>query len=161
MFVIYTFFFFLLFPEVLTMGSASDLSPAKISQIKVLLSLEKYSQRQIAELVCVSQSSVRNIQKKVKENQTLSPHRVGRCGRKKITTPRSERKIERITLENRRSSRRQIQDLLRDSGVNVSSMTLRRRWKEMGFTCRRPVKKPKLTPAMMQKRLAFAREYSD
>ncbi|CAK1590972.1 unnamed protein product [Parnassius mnemosyne] len=38
-------------------------------------------------------------------------------------------------------------------------MTLRRRWKEQNFSCRRPLKKPKLTPAMRLKRLEFAKKY--
>lgn len=143
------------------MGKAADLSPAKIREVSTLLNLGTYTQRKIAALANISQSTVRNISKKLNENESLSPNRVGKCGRKRITTPRTERKIQQITLQNRRKPEHTIRKLLEDSGIALSRMTLRRRWMEMGFCCRRPVKKPKLTPVMMKKRLAFARKYAN
>lgn len=143
------------------MGKASDISGKKAFQIETLLDHSDYSQRKIAGLAGVSQSTVRNIKRKLQENSTLSPKRFGRCGRKRITTSRGDRKIQQITLENRRRSQKVIKELIQESGVKISCMTLRRRWKEMGFSCRRPLKKPKLTSSMKMKRLVFARKYAD
>lgn len=141
------------------MGKCSDLSPRKKSEIKTLLTHTNHSQRKIAQLAGVSQSTVRNIKKVIDVNQSLSPKRAGKCGRKRLTTPRTEREIRRITVENRRKPRKVIKALLDDAGVTLSDRTLRRRLKELNFSCCRPLKKPKLTQAMRAKRLAFAKMY--
>lgn len=143
------------------MGKRGDISPRKVAEIKTQLLHSGYSQRKIAEIAAVSQSTVKNIKRKLTENVSLTPQRTGKCGRKRITTPRAERKLKQITVENRRKPRKMINALLEDAGVSISDRTLRRRLKEMSFTCRRPLKKPKLTPSMMSKRLAFAKTYRD
>lgn len=84
------------------MGRCSDISPRKRSEIKTLLIHTNHSQRKIAELAGVSQSTVRNIKKAIDANQSLLPKRAGNFGRKRLTTPRMERKIRRVTVENRR-----------------------------------------------------------
>ena len=44
-------------------------------------------------------------------------------------------------------------------GVQACPATVRRRLAEKGFRACRPVKRPKLTPAMMIKRLAWAKAH--
>lgn len=141
------------------MGKCADLTPRKKAQISTMLRHCQYTQRQIADLCDVSQSSVRNIKQKVDAEIPIKEDRVGKCGRKRITTPRTEREIRRITLENRRKPRLVIKKILNDNGVQISERTLRRRFVEMGLKCCRPLKKPKLTPAMKAKRLAWAKEH--
>ncbi|OWR55247.1 putative transposase like protein, partial [Danaus plexippus plexippus] len=71
-----------------TMSREINLSPRIKSEVKTLLLHTSYSQRQIAELV----------------DQPLSPKRKGKYGRKRITTPRSDRKIGDIGLQNRKKN---------------------------------------------------------
>lgn len=78
---------------------------------------------------------------------------------KKGTTFRDERKIRDICVENRKVPRRLITQLVNDAGIQISDRTTRRRVKELGFACRRPAKKPLLTPAMMVKRLKWAKTH--
>jgi DNA-directed RNA polymerase I, II, and III subunit RPABC1 len=141
------------------MARGCDLTPRKKAKISTLLNHSKHSQREIAEIIGVSQSTVRNIKKKLDDNESVETSRLGNCGRKRITTPRTERKIRQVALENRRKPRKALKSLLELDGVSISDRTLRRRFAEMGLACRRPVKKPKLTPAMRQKRMEWALKY--
>jgi DNA-directed RNA polymerase I, II, and III subunit RPABC1 len=110
-------------------------------------------------MTCVSVATVNRIKKNLNKNGDMTPQRKGHCGRKRLTTPRDERKIRDICLENRNKPRRILTALIQDAGIPVSRMTVRRRLKEQGFRCCRPAKKPKLTPAMQQKRLAWAKSH--
>lgn len=155
------FYFYVIFLQCkfIKMGKAKDLSPRKISEIKTLLQHTKHSQRQVAIISKVSRASVDRIKKKLVENIALTPKRVSKCGRKKITTPRDMRKIREICVENRKAPCQILTKLVQEAGVNISLATVRQRVKDLGFTCRRPAKKPLLTPAMKQKRLKWAKEH--
>lgn len=59
-------------------------------------------------------------------------------------------------MEYRRGSHVTIKKIFDDAGCNVSVATVRRNLYENGFKCHRLVKKPKLTPSMIQKRLTWA-----
>ncbi|KAJ4426728.1 hypothetical protein ANN_26527 [Periplaneta americana] len=48
---------------------------------------------------------------------------------------------------------------MRDAGINISSMTTRRRLKELEFSCRSPTKKPFLKPYMVKKRVSWAKQH--
>ena len=50
--------------------------------------------------------------------------------------------------------------VLKDQGINISLGSLRRRSYKLGFKCRKPPKKPKLTTEMIKKRLAWAKKHS-
>lgn len=78
------------------MGRRCDLSPRKKSEVKALLLHTNHSQRKIAELAGVSKSSVNHINVSLAKEMPLSPKRKGRCGRKRMTTPRDDRKIQHI-----------------------------------------------------------------
>ncbi|CAG5039123.1 unnamed protein product [Parnassius apollo] len=143
------------------MGKDKDLSPRKISEIKTLLLHTGHSQRKIASIANVSRASVDRIKKKLDTNVDLTPKRAKNCGRKKITTPRDERKIRDICVENRKAPRKILTKKVQDAGINISLATVRRRMKDLGFICRRPAKKPLLTQAMMSKRLQWAKEHQN
>lgn len=91
----------------------------------------------------------------------FTPKRVNKCGRKKITTPRDMRKIREVCMQNRKAPRALLTKIIQEAGVNISLGTVRRRVKDLGFTCRRPAKKPLLTPAMMEKRLKWAKDHKE
>lgn len=143
------------------MGKAKDLSPSKILEVKTLLLHTKHSQRHTALLSNVSRASVDRIKKKLDANIAFTPKRVNKCGRKKITTPRDMRKIKKICVNNRKAPRALLKKMIQEAGVNISLGTVRRRVKDLGFTCHRPAKKPLLTPAMMKKRLKWAKDHKD
>lgn len=143
------------------MGKSKDITPKKTAEIKSLVMNTGYSNRKIASITKVSRATVDRIKKKMDENVDLTPQRRGKCRRKKITTPRDERKIRDIVLANRKQPRRILTKIMQESGVNISPMTARRRMKDMGFSARRPAKKPLLTPAMMKKRLQWAKQHKD
>lgn len=67
-----------------------------------MLRAQNMSQYQIAQFVGVSQSSVRRIKQKVDLGEDLRAKRKGACGRRRITTERSGRKIRNICVENRK-----------------------------------------------------------
>lgn len=141
------------------MGKRCDLSPRKKCEIRTLLLHTSHSQRKIAELAGVSASTVNIIKENLNQNLPISPQRKGRCGRKKMTTPRDDRKIRDICLDNRKKSSSHLTNIIKEAGIEVSHRTVRRRLAEEGLTGHRPSKKPKLTEAMKKKRLAWAREH--
>lgn len=141
------------------MGRGVDLSPRKKSEVKTLLLLTSHSQRKIAELAGVSKTAVNKIKTNLDQNQPLSPQRKGKCGRKQITTPRTDSKIRDIYLQNRKKSAGLLIQMVQESGIPVSKRTVQPRLAEEGLTGHRPAKKPRLTAAMKKKRLAWAREH--
>lgn len=141
------------------MGRGVDLTPRKKSEVKTLLMHTNHSQRKIAELAGVSKSAVNKIKINLDQDEPLSPKRKGNCGRKRITTPRSDRKIRDICLQNRKKSAGLLTQMVQESGIQVSKRTVQRRLAEEGLTGHRPAKKPRLTEAMKKKRLAWAREH--
>lgn len=92
-------------------------------------------------------------------NQALEPGRVGKCGRKRITTPRTDRKIRDVCLQNRKKSVAHLTTMINNEGINVSKRTVRRRLAEENLVGRRPMKKPRLTEAMKSKRLQWAKQH--
>ena len=112
----------------------------------------------------VSEASVQRIKKKIEAGDDLSPNRKQRCGRKPIFTPRSprsERCLKKICVENRLTTTKIIKSQLQDANVNVSERTVSRKLTEIGFKACRPARKPKLTVAMKAKRLKWAKQWRD
>lgn len=143
------------------MGKASDTSPKKCREIKTLLLHSTHSQRTIATIAGVSKSVVNRIKIKIDQNRPLEANRVGKCGRKRITTPRTDRKIRDICLENRKKSVTRLTTMMNDEGINISKRTVRRRLADENLIGRRPTKKPRLTEAMKKKRLQWARQHKN
>lgn len=140
------------------MGKVSDLTPRTTAGIKTLLKTETYSNRKIARKFLISESSVRRIKKKFESGKELIAQRKQKCGRKRKFTPRGKRCLQKICLEDRFASLKQIKSKLEDSGISVCERTVRRQLSEMGFATCRPAKKPKLTKSARQKRLKWAQE---
>ena len=104
------------------MGKTSDLTPRKSAEVKGLLSTKSYSNREVSRRLFVSESSVRRIKKKIELGQELIPQKKKKCGRKMIFTPRLERCLKKIFLEDRFAT---IQKTLNPSLKAVTSMLLK------------------------------------
>lgn len=141
------------------MGKEKDISPTKLGLIQGYLSSGNHSNRQIAKCVNVSRATVDRIKRKLDNNQSLKLNKRKNCGRNRITTPRTERKIRDIVIENRRKSKKVLKEIINNEGITISLATLRRRMAEQGFKACRPAKKPRLTQAMKDKRLQWAKNH--
>jgi len=70
--------------------------------------------------------------------------------------------IKRIVKRSPLSSINKVRATLLERGVAVSRMTVSRRLsREFGLKSYKPARKPRLTPAMKAKRLAFAKKHQD
>lgn len=141
------------------MGKRQDITNTKKSYIAGLLKAGNLSQRQIAKNEGVSHQTVMRIAKKMKENVSPTTNKRSSCRGIRKTTPRADRKIVQVALENRRATARVLVETLKDRGVEISERTLRRRLDEVNIKCRRPAKKPKLTPKMQKSRLEWAKAH--
>lgn len=136
-----------------------DVNLRKRSKIVTLSEYSDKSQREIARICNVSQGTVSNILRLYKESGTLSPKRVGHCGRKKITSKRDDRYLIHQSKTNPRKTSDSLKQDLASHGAVVSSRTVRRRLLDAGRPARRPVKKQLLTCAMRKARLSWAKKY--
>lgn len=140
------------------MGKVSDITPRKKAKISTLLTNTNYSVRRIANLESVSAATVSRIRRKLDLGESFDVKRLGKCGRKRITTERDDRKILHVIKTARKSAIGEIRHELEEQGIKLSTRTLKRRCYEAGFYCRRPQRKPKLTPTMKKKRKDWAKE---
>lgn len=143
------------------MGKRKDLSAIKIGEISGMLRAKNHTQREIARICHVSQTSVWTISQKMQSEANLTSKRKGRCGRHRITTKRDDRKIRNIVCENRKLPVNAITNLVNDANIKVSRRTVRRRMREENLLGRKPARKPKLTPAMIKKRYEWAKKYKN
>ena len=140
---------------VLNMGMTRDVSTAKKASILALLR----GNRHTVQIATQMQVSKRTVQR-VRQVGSTESFRTGRCGRRRITTPITDRFIRRKALEDRITSCHRLAANLRSAGVNVSKDTVRRRLKEQGVTSVKSVRKPCLTAAMRKKRLDWAKRHA-
>ena len=91
------------------MGGKKDLSPRKKGQLRAMIEETTLTQQQIAKKLGLSQTTVCLYLKRLKNMQTYSPRRVGRCGRKRVSSARADRKLVQLCLRGRRSSSRILQ----------------------------------------------------
>ena len=138
------------------MGKLVQIS--KISKSKVILLKEEgYKNKDIASRLGISEASVCRILKRNKENVTLSPMK--RSGRPRKTTPRTDRKIQRLLQAKPFLSSTEIKRSVPEL-ADVSIRTIRHRLnKDLKLPARKPLKKPLLTPKMAKKRLEFCKQY--
>lgn len=141
------------------MGKTSDFSPRKIGQIRVLLQHSDIKQKEIAQKLSVSPQSVSSIKKKLERGLSLQNGKVGKCGKKRKTTPRLDRKIKNLALKDRRTTCKRISSCLAKEGIIISRRTVNRRLLECGLKAYRPRKKPRLTPKMVNARLNWAKQH--
>ncbi len=112
------------------------------------------AQKVIAKEAGCSQSSVsKHINREVKGRK--------RCGRKKCTSNRDNRTLERIVKQNPFKNVGEIQKEWTAAGVSASRTTMHRRMQDMGFSCRIPCVKPLLNNRQRQKHLAWAKDKKD
>ena len=78
-----------------------------------------------------------------------------------IFTPRSERCLKKICLEDRFATTKDIKSKLESRDIHASERTVRRRLSDLQFKAYRPARKPKLTAAMKVKHLNWARDLKD
>ena len=143
------------------MGSKKDIPSETKIVIRTLLEEGNHSQRQIAAKTGVSVATVAKIAKAMRNKENIDAPRPSRRGCNKATSLRDERKIQNICTKNRKKPLREIGMLVREAGINISDMTVRRRIKDLGYKCYRPLKKPLLTTKMMKERLAWAKSHKN
>ena len=131
------------------MGKRKDISPYKIGKIEVYLSETTFKQKDIAKKLNVSTQTISAIKKKMENKEGVLAKRVGNCGRKRVTTPRLDRKIISMSLNNRRASCSKLSRELLNENITVHPRTINNRLLERGLHAYRPRKKPRLTPMML------------
>ncbi len=128
------------------MGKTADLTVVQKTTIDTLHK-ESKTQKVIAKEAGCSQSSVsKHINREAKGRK--------RCGRKKCTSNRDNRTLERIVKQNPFKNVGEIHKEWTAAGVSASRTTTHRRMQDMGFSCRIPCVKPLLNNRQRQKRLA-------
>lgn len=101
----------------------------------------------------------KRIKKKLELGQELLPQREKRCGRKPMFTPRAERCMKKICLEDRFTTTKEIKSKLESHNIHAPERTVRRKLLDMNFKACRPARKPKLTDTIKKKRLQWAKAY--
>ena len=135
------------------MGKTADLTAVQKMTIDTLHK-EGKTQKVIAKEAGCSQSSVsKHINREAKERK--------RCGRKKCTSNRDNRTLERILKQNPFKNVGVIHKEWTAAGVSASRTTTHRHMQDMGFSCRIPCVKPLLNKTQRQKRLAWAKDKKD
>lgn len=139
------------------MGRAKDISDVKKVVISTLLKQKRYSYREIARKECVSYATVAKIAKNLQLGQSPRATKRKNCRGKRKTTPRMDRQIISTALQHRNAPIRALNATIREEGINVSAVTVRRRLYEANIKCKRPAKRPRITEAMKKKRLIWAK----
>ena len=131
------------------MGKTADLTVVQKMTIDTLHK-EGKTQKVIAKEAGCSQSSVsKHINREAKGRK--------RCGRKKCTSNRDNRTLERIVKQNPFKNVGEIHKEWTAAGVSASRTTTHRRMQDMGFSCHIPHVKPLLNNRQRQKRLTSKR----
>jgi len=138
------------------MAKKNNLSIEKRASV-VTLSKENYSGRAIAKKLKISLCGVQEILKKHKENGCVRDR--PRSGRPLSTTPRENRVLTRLSLNNRRATSRNLKREFEDAtGTSISPRTVRRRLQKSGLRGCIAAKKPLLTATHRKNRLEWCRE---
>jgi len=141
------------------MGKGKDLTEEQQNLAARLLTEKRYSQREVARILDVSQTAVRNVAGKIRNNAPLKSKKPGRSGRPRCTTVRDDRIIIRELGNDRFISCQTLCNKMAELGIGTSKRTLRRRMKEAGFKGLKPTKKPRLTLRMKKARLEWAKQF--
>lgn len=84
------------------MSNKKDLNPRKNGQIKVLLKEMCLEKEDIAKKLNISSLSVSFIKKKDERSVYPDSKKKKKCGRKKMTTPKMNKRIINMAVKNRR-----------------------------------------------------------
>ncbi len=132
------------------MGKTADLTVVQKTTIDTLLKEDK-TQKVIAKEAGCSQSSVSKHSNREAKGRK-------RCDRKKCTSNRDNRTLERIVKQNPFKNVGEIHKEWTAAGVSASRTTTHRRMQDMGF---RVHVKPLLNNRQRQKRLVWAKDKKD
>ena len=118
------------------------------------------SERQIETRLSVSKTGVHQaITKHVSEGIFCDRKR---SGRPRKTSIRDDNLIRRMVLRSSTSSTKKLDTALLRKGTRVTQMTISRRLsREFNRKSYKPARKPRITPVMKAKRLAFAKKHRD
>ena len=136
-----------------------DTTPRKRSKVLTLLQYSDKSQREIAKLCSVNQSTVCRVIKHYIATGSLSSLRQGKCGRKQKTSERDDQYLMLESIKNPKKTSEQLMNDLATHDIHVCSSTVRRKLIAVRRFARKPSKKPLLTDVMKKKRLFWAKEY--
>ncbi|GFU67303.1 transposable element Tcb2 transposase [Trichonephila clavipes] len=127
------------------------------SYLKLGCNLNGKSVRETLDILQKPKSTVSDVV--VKWKRQCSETAEKRTGRPKILK-RSRRTLKRVVKQNRKSSLVEIsQEFQRSSGINVSSTTVRRELKNLGFHGRAAAHKSNITPQNAKHRLQWSRAH--
>ena len=132
------------------MGKTSDLTVVQKTIIDTLHK-EGKTQKVMAKRAGCSQSTV---SKHIHGNLTGRE----KCGKKRCTSNRDDRKFEKIVKQSRFKNLGELHKVWTEAGVSASRATTHRRLREKGYNCRIPSIKPLLNQRQRQKRLTWAKE---
>ncbi|CAK9796081.1 Transposable element Tc1 transposase [Anthophora plagiata] len=137
-----------------------DWSPGKRGKA-VALREEGYTYEEIAKRLGsgATKSGVRKLC--IRVANTGSTKSAARTGRKSKLTQQDVRRICRLALQDRRRSAKEINNIIRTSGVQVCDRTIRKKLYENGLRARTPRKKPYLNQKQRQKRIEWARVHKE
>ena len=98
---------------------------------------------------------------KIKKRNDIE-EKCNKNGRKKIFTTRDQRTISRLIMTNKAKSAHDVKKQLNNAqGTVVSTRTVQRELKRIGFKAKKKIKKPLLTPKHRKQRLEFAKKYEN
>ena len=113
----------------------------------------------ISKIVGVSQGTISKTLKRIRTLRNLKSN--NRCGRPRVTTPRTDISIKKFATIHPTASSPEIRSALPSSIYLPSITTLKRRLcNENGNRCYRPARKPLLTKRSIQARMKFCKRYS-
>lgn len=139
------------------MPKKRQLSEALRGQI-ILLHKQGLSQVKIAKTIKCSRCAVQTTINRYL--RTGMYHNLPKSGRKRVTSAREDRMIERIALRNRHKSAVTIAAEVRaQRNAPLSVHTVRRRLSAANLRARKPRHKPLLTELHRKKRLQWAKKY--
>jgi DNA-binding MarR family transcriptional regulator len=117
--------------------------------------------REIAKILSVSKSAVNNLVKRFKNFGSVSPTRIGNCGRPRLLSNRDERLVARASVINPTFNARDIRAHVGASIPQVSLRTIQRSLIRRGRLAYRPRKSPDLSPIKRAVRLRWCRKYQN
>ena len=132
------------------MGKTADLTVVQKTIIDTLHKEGKPQKVIAKEVGCLQSAVSKHI------NRKLSGR--AKCGRKRCTSSRDDRSLERIVRKRPFKSVGELHKDWTEAGVSASRATTHRQICEMGFKCRIPLVKPLLNKKQRQKRLTWAKE---
>ena len=139
-------------------ASRVDWSPKKRSAA-ITLKREGYSYREIAKKIDPSMTPSGIWKLCVRFQATgLISNQTGK-GRKRATTVKTDRRIVRMALKNRQITADEINESLQESGIKITSRTVRNRLIAGGLRARIPRKKPYLNVRQRTARVQWAKQH--